>query len=83
MNAKLIVTIKKEVIEKAKQYAKDKNCSLSDIIENYLKILTMIERQQSDKAFHPIVTSLKGSFKPSKKIDYKKELEKRLEEKYL
>ncbi len=82
MNTKLTLTIEKEVIEKAKRYAKQKNRSLSDIIENYLKILTIEERKQSDKPHNPIVKSLKGSFKTSKKFDYKKELEKRLEEKY-
>ena len=40
MNTKLILTIDQEIIEKAKQYAKGKNRSLSDIIENYLKTLT-------------------------------------------
>ena len=82
MSTKLTLTIEKEVIEKAKQYAKGKNRSLSDIIENYLKILTTEERKQNQKPLNPIVKSLKGSFKTSKKIDYKKELEKRLEEKY-
>jgi len=40
MNTKLTLTIDQEIIEKAKQYAKGKNRSLSDIIENYLKTLT-------------------------------------------
>lgn len=82
MSTKLTLTIEKEVIEKAKQYAKEKNCSLSDIIENHLKILTTKERKQNQKTLNPIVKSLKSSFKTSKKMDYKKELEKRLEEKY-
>ena len=82
MNTKLTLTIEKEVIEKAKEYAKKKNRSLSDIIENYLKILTIQERKQDTEPLNPIVNSLKGSFKTSKKLDYKKELEKRLEEKY-
>ncbi|WP_338424033.1 DUF6364 family protein [Galbibacter pacificus] len=40
MNTKLTLTIEKEIIERAKNYAKEKNRSLSDIIENYLKMLT-------------------------------------------
>ena len=32
---------------------------------------------------NPVVKSLKGSFKMPKNIDYKKEFENRLEEKYL
>ncbi|WZL90785.1 DUF6364 family protein [Salinimicrobium sp. 3283s] len=82
MNTKLTLTIEQEVIKRAKEYAKDKNRSLSDIIENYLKTLTKEERTERDK-LNPVVKSLKGSFKmPKKDMDYKKELRNRLEEKY-
>ncbi len=83
MNTKLTLTIEKEIIEKAKNYAKEKNRSLSDIIENYLKMLTKPEKKQKVEKLNPIVKSLKGSFKMPKNMDYKKELKKRLEEKYL
>lgn len=83
MNTKLTLTIEQEVIERAKNYAKEKNRSLSDIIENYLKMLTKSERNQKAEKLNPIVKSLKGSFKMPKNLDYKKELENRLEEKYL
>ncbi|MBI6118326.1 DUF6364 family protein [Salegentibacter maritimus] len=83
MNTKLTLTIEQEIIKKAKEYAKDKNRSLSDIIENYLKILTKEEKMKKDKKLNPVVKSLKGSFKmPKKDMDYKKELRNRLEEKY-
>ena len=77
------MTIKQEIIQKAKEYAKDKNRSLSDIIENYLKILTKEEKAKELKKLNPVVKSLKGSFKMPKNMDYKKELRNRLEEKYL
>lgn len=83
MNTKLTLTIEREIIERAKRYAKDKNRSLSDIIENYLKILTEKEQKNEDQRLHPIVESLKGSFKMPKNMDYEKELRNRLEEKYL
>jgi replicative DNA helicase len=83
MNAKLTLTIEQEIIQRAKEYAKDKNRSLSDIIENYLKILTKDEEAKEIKKLNPIVKSLKGSFKMPKDMDYKKELRNRLEEKYL
>ena len=83
MNTKLTLTIEQEIIERAKNYAKEKNRSLSDIIENYLKMLTKSERKQKVEKLNPIVKSLKGSFKMPKNIDYKKELGNRLEEKYL
>ena len=82
MNRKLILTIEQEVFERAKRYAKDKNRSLSHIIENYLKLLTKEDRTHKKEKLNPIVESLRGSFKTSKKFDYKKELRKRVEEKY-
>jgi predicted CopG family antitoxin len=83
MNTKLTLTIEKEVIEKAKNYAKNKNRSLSDIIENYLKSLTTTKNNNEEKKLSPIVQSLKGSFMTDKDLDYKKELQNRLEKKYL
>lgn len=83
MNTKLTLTIEKEIIERAKIYAKDRNRSLSDIIENYLKLLTEKEQKNKAEKLNPIVESLKGSFKMPKNMDYKKELRNRLEEKYL
>ena len=82
MNTKLTLTIEQEIIKRAKEYAKEKNRSLSDIIENYLKVLTKEEQKQKDKKLNPVVKSLKGSFNMPKNMDYKKELRNRLEEKY-
>ncbi|WP_396596253.1 DUF6364 family protein [Dokdonia sp. R86516] len=83
MNTKLTLTIEKEIIERAKNYAKEKNRSLSDIIENYLKTLTKEERKNKSKKLNPAVESLRGSFKMPKDMDYKKELKNRLEKKYI
>ena len=83
MNTKLTLTIEREVIERAKIYAKEKNRSLSDLIENYLKTLTKEEKGETAKKLSPVIQSLIGSFKMPKDLDYKKELRKRLEEKYL
>lgn len=82
MNTKLTLTIEQSVIEKAKKYANNKGRSLSSIIENYLKIITK-EEVVSDIKLTPIVKSLKGSFKAPKNLNYKKEISKRLSEKYL
>ncbi|MBP8793132.1 MAG: hypothetical protein KBE41_04770 [Lutibacter sp.] len=83
MNTKLTLTIEREIIERAKNYAKEKNRSLSDLIENYLKTLTKEENADKPEKLSPVVESLKGSFKMPKNMDYKKELRNRLEEKYL
>ena len=82
MNTKLTLTIEQSIIEKAKKYANDKGRSLSSIIENYLKIITN-EEVVSDIKITPIVKSLKGSFKAPRNFNYKKDLSKRLSEKYL
>lgn len=76
MNTKLTLTIEQDVIQKAKEYAKDKNRSLSDIIENYLKYLTQENKDEKPPKLTPIVKSLKGSFKMPKDFNYKEELEK-------
>ncbi|WP_339707292.1 DUF6364 family protein [Algoriphagus aquimarinus] len=83
MNTKLTLTIEQDVIQKAKEYAKDKNRSLSDIIENYLKSLTQEKSEENKPKLTPIVKSLKGSFKMPEDFDYKEELKKVLEEKHL
>ena len=82
MNTKLTLTIEQTVIEKAKRYAKDKGRSLSDIIENYLKMITK-EEVKSNREITPLVKSLRGSFTVPANFDYKKELTKGLSEKYL
>ncbi|MFP4367580.1 MAG: DUF6364 family protein [Bacteroidales bacterium] len=82
MNTKLTLTIEKAVIERAKKYAKEKDNSLSDIVENYLKVITK-ETDKSDIEITPLIKSLQGSFKAPKDFDYKKELSKGLSDKYL
>jgi hypothetical protein len=82
MNTKLTLTIEQSVINRAKNYAKSKGHSLSDIIENYLKVITN-NGAKSGIETTPIVKSLKGSFKSPSNFDYKKELAKGLSKKYL
>lgn len=82
MNTKLTLTIEQSLIKKAKQYAKGKGRSLSDIVENYLKVIIKEENTTViDSA--PITSSLRGSFKATEDFDYKKELSKGLSKKYL
>ena len=82
MNTKLTLTIEQNIIVRAKKYAKMKGRSLSDIIENYLKVLTA-EENKTDIEITPLIKSLKGSFKVPDDFDYKKELSKGLSKKYL
>ena len=82
MNTKLTLTIEQSIIEKAKRYAKEKERSLSDLIENYLKTITKDTKSEAIKET-PVVQSLKGSFQMPDNFDYKKELADRLSKKYL
>lgn len=82
MSTKLTLTIDETVFLQAKKYAKKKENSLSNIIENYLKVL-VLEASNTDDDLSPIVKSMKSSFSVSPDFDYKKELAKRLSDKYL
>ena len=83
MNTKLTLTIERSVIEKAKKYARNRERSLSDLIENYLKVLTTDDESKDETELSTTLKALKGSFKMPKDFDYKKELIDRLSEKYL
>ena len=68
MNTKLTLTIEQSIIEKAKKYAKGKGRSLSDIVENYLKVIIKEENIRLTDSI-PITSSLKGSFKAPKDFE--------------
>jgi hypothetical protein len=81
MNSKLTLTIEESVIMKAKQYAKERGRSLSDLIENYLKVITS-EGSIPEIEITPLVEALKGSFNEPEDLDYKDQLAKGLSKKY-
>lgn len=81
MNTKLTLTIEQSVIQKAKEYAKSKGRSLSDLVENYFKAI--IKEEEFITESTPITDSLIGSFKAPDDFDYEKELTKALKNKYL
>ncbi|MCB0820541.1 MAG: hypothetical protein KDC13_07955 [Bacteroidetes bacterium] len=82
MNTKLTLTIEQSIIEKAKRYARDRERSLSDLIESYLRALTD-EKEIDEGDLSPTIKQLRGSFKLPKDFDYKKELTESLSKKYL
>ena len=84
MNAKLTLTIEKEIIEKAKHYAKSENRSLSNLIESFLRQVTH-NRVEKEYDIHPDIAALRGSVKmpDNLSLDYKKELEEARMERYL
>jgi Family of unknown function (DUF6364) len=82
MDAKLTLNIDKDVARKAKIYAKSNGRSLSDLVENYLKLLTR-NSSINDSEFSPGVKSLLGSVKVPEDFDYKNEISEYLTNKYL
>jgi hypothetical protein len=84
MQTKLTLTVDQEVIELAKEYARDNAKSLSSIVEEYLKSLSSRNASKSKRKYSKLIWELKGSVKiDSSKVDYKELLEDALIEKHL
>ena len=82
MNTKLTLTIEKEVIQIAKEYAKEKGQSLSDLVENYFKLITNERRPLKANELSPRVKRLRGIIKTNKELNYKQILTEELLKKY-
>jgi hypothetical protein len=79
MDTKLTLRLDNSIIEKAKNYAKNKNTSLSKLIESYLgKLVTPNDTNEVT----PLVKSLSGVIDLPKNFDTKKEYKKHLSNKY-
>jgi macrodomain Ter protein organizer (MatP/YcbG family) len=81
MTTKLTLTVEKNVIEKAKIYARNTGRSLSELIENYLESIIQ-ENKPKDKMSSKL-KSLVGSVKLPKNFDEKKELDEYYRKKHL
>ncbi len=82
MNTKLTLTLEKEIIEVTKEYAKEKGQSLSDIVENYFKLITVKRRKLKAEELSPKVKKLRGIIKTEADFDYKKTLTEELSKRY-
>lgn len=82
MNTKLTLTLEKEIIEVAKDFAKKNGQSLSEIVENYFKHLIEYSSFEKKTMLSPKVESLRGILKVEDDFDYKKVLEEELMKKY-
>jgi hypothetical protein len=80
MTTKLTLTIDESIIDSAKAYARDQGRSLSDIVENYLKVLST--KSPLEDALSPKIIKLRGSVKLPADFDYKSELGNTIAEKY-
>ncbi|HOY47885.1 MAG TPA: DUF6364 family protein [Flavobacteriales bacterium] len=80
MDAKLTLKLEQSVIEKAKDFAKKQQTSLSRLIENYL--LSITNEENSEEKITPLVKSLSGIIDLPNDIDYKKGYADYLSNKY-
>jgi len=80
MTAKLTLTIEKSVIERAKYFAKNTGRSLSELIENYLEIITQVSDEGN---LSPRLRKINGAVKIPENFDEKKELSEYFEKKHL
>jgi len=80
MDTKLTLNVDKNVIEKAKAYAKSQKISLSRLIESYLA--SLISQKSKDIDISPFVESISGVIELDKDFDYKQEYTDYLIEKY-
>ena len=69
MDVKLTLKLNQEIIERAKEYAKENNVSLSKLVEGYLSGLTEPGDQSSSHS--PLVNSLTGVIKVVGNADVK------------
>lgn len=81
MDRKLTLSIDKDIIEAAKKYARKKNTSLSNLIENYLVSVTRKSKVE-EYEITPLVMSLSGVLKLDNRSDSKKKYDDFLAHKY-
>jgi len=80
--AKLTLTIDNAIINKAKKYARNRDISLSKLVEFYFSLITSTAEEEPNNL--PAITSkLYGMAKGAKISDYKTALTDALIEKYL
>ena len=81
MDTKLSLMIDRKVMERAKAYSKDKEISLSKLIESYLQYLTSDIISDANK-ITPLVKSLSGVLQSGKNSNTKKKYKKHILKKY-
>jgi hypothetical protein len=82
MHTKLTLTIEKEVIAIAKEYAKEHGQSLSGMVENYFKFIAEKKIPVKPETLSPRVQRLRGILDADEAKDYKQILTEELSKKY-
>ena len=82
MNTKLVLDIEEEIITTVKAYAKENGTSLSEIVENYFKLLTNDRKPLESEKLSPAVKKIRGRLPYKDSMNYKSILEEELNKKY-
>lgn len=80
MDAKLTLKLEQTVIERAKDYAKQRRTSVSKLIENYLQKIT--DENKAEGEITPLVKSLSGIINLPSDFNYKVDYADFLTDKY-
>lgn len=80
MNTKLTLSLDRDIIEQAKEFAQSRHQSLSKLIEGYLRQLTGSKDMESQVT--PLVARLSGVLDARKAADHKREYADYLADKY-
>ncbi len=80
MNTKLTLSLDRDVIEQAKQFAQSQHQSLSKLIEGYLRQVT--KQKETTTPFTPLVAKLSGVLDARKVGNHKHEYADYLADKY-
>ncbi|NND06629.1 MAG: hypothetical protein HKN87_09630 [Saprospiraceae bacterium] len=82
MDRKLTLSLDKKVIEKAKEFARKHQTSLSRMVESYFESLTSEELDDFEIEVTPLVDSLCGVIELPNDFDYKNRRTEYLTEKH-
>lgn len=80
MYTKLTLRLDKDVIEQAKEYAREHGTSLSNMIERYLKLVSATETYEEE--ISPLVKSLTGVIPPMSDEEFRESYIEYLTEKH-
>lgn len=81
MNTKLTLSIDDKIIKQAKEFAKQRNKSLSKLVEDYLAGI-ISKTPSNDDNIPPVTKKLAGILKGKKEINTKNDISTFLENKY-
>ncbi|WP_154854399.1 DUF6364 family protein [Cyclobacterium xiamenense] len=78
MHTKLTLSIEKVIIKTAKDYAKEKGQSLSDLVENYFKLIAISRKKIQPNQLSPRIQRLRGIIQVDSDFNYKEVLNEEL-----